>query len=181
MYKLQGITNFLDFLERICLAVCTVSLLAIMSLTTVDILARKIINHSIPSLYEFTMDYLMVSLVFLALSHVYVKGGHVRVTLFLRLVPKAIRPVLDRLLDLCALVLFVIIAIQGWNNAFRAFQLNEFSSSVLPYPVAPAYFLVAIGAGMLAIRIIQSLIFPQRFNLHQETSAEVHSDEEISS
>ena len=173
MFKPQTIINFL---EKICLVGSCVCLLVMMVITTFDVLARKIFDYSIPSLYEFTGDYLMVALVFLSLSYVYVKGGHVRVTMFLGLVPKAIRPVLNKLLELSALALFVLITIEGWENAIRAFRFNEVSSSLLAYPLAPALFLIPIGAGMLSIRLIQSLIFPQSIKMLAETSTEVHHD-----
>ena len=58
-----------------------------MVLTTFDLLSRKFFNYSIPSLYEFTEDYLMVGLVFLTISYVYTAGGHVRVTIFEKYYP----------------------------------------------------------------------------------------------
>lgn len=174
MFKPQDMVNSI---EKICLVCSTVSLLAIMFFTTFDVLARRIFDYSIPGLYELTSDYLMVALVFLSLSHVYVKGGHVRVTLFIGLIPKAIRPVLDKLLDLSALVMFVLIAILGWNNAVRAFEFNEVSNSLLAYPMAPAFLLVPIGVGMLAIRIIQSLFSSKSNNVDQETYTEDYIEE----
>lgn len=150
--------------------VCSiVSVFAIMFLTTFNALARKIFNYSIPSLFEFTADYLMVALVFLPLSYIYVNDGHIRVTLFLKFVPKVITPVMDKLLGLTAFVLFVLITIMGWNNAVRAFQFNEISSNLVGYPMGLSYLLVPIGAGMLAIRIFQSIISPQSIKIHYHT------------
>src|SRR5690606_41095253 len=48
------------------------------------------------SLYEFTEDYLMVSLVFLTLSYVYTVGGHVRVTLFEKRIPARVNVIWRR-------------------------------------------------------------------------------------
>ena len=64
------------------------SMLLIMLLTTFDLLARKFADYSIPSLYEFTEDYLMVSLVFLTVSYVYTQGAHVRVPLLEQRLPR---------------------------------------------------------------------------------------------
>ena len=169
-FKLQSILNFIE--EKIFNVVCTVSLLAIMLFTSFDVLARKLINFTIPSLFEFTAEYLMVALVFLPMSYIYAKNRNIRVTLFLGLIPKAIKPALDRLLKLSALVLCGLIAILGWENMVDAFRFNEVSSSLVAYPLGPAYLLIPIGFGMLCIRIIQSLIFPQSIEKHNKTIEE---------
>ena len=146
------------FLENICVWGSVISLLTIMGLTTFDVLVRKIFDYSIPSLYEFTEDYLMVGLVFLSLSYVYQRGGHVRVTLFLKFIPRPVQGGLDKILDFFALVLFLLIMVKGWENTVRAFQFSEVSSSLLAYPLAPALLLVPLGSALLCIRIAHSII-----------------------
>ncbi len=150
--------DVLALTEKVCLAGSAVSLLAIMILTTLDVLMRKLIDYSLPSLYEFTEDYLMVALVFLSLSHVYVKGGHVRVTIFEELIPGPVRRPLNILMELLALALFGLIAVKGWDNAVRSLLYWEVSSSLLAYPLSPALFFVPLGSGLLCIRIIQSAV-----------------------
>lgn len=134
---------------------CT-SILIIMFLTTFDLLARKFYDYAIPSLYEFTEDYLMVSLVFLSISTVFLKGGHVRVTLFEKYIPERFRSRVAQILKVSAFILFFLITIKGWEVTVRAYQFGEVSSSVLAYPLAPAFFLVPLGCAFLCIRIVQS-------------------------
>src|SRR5690606_37306016 len=112
----------------------------------------------IPSLYEFTEDYLMVSLVFLTLSYVYAVGGHVRVTLFERLLPSRFDAVWRRFHKAMAFVLFAVIAIKGWEAAVEAHRFNEMSNSLLAYPLAPALMLVPVGSAMLCLRILLSIV-----------------------
>lgn len=64
---MQVLNRVLGILERIFVFAAGASLILMMLLTTFDLLARKFLDFSIPSLYEFTEDYLMVSLVFLTL------------------------------------------------------------------------------------------------------------------
>ena len=134
---------------------CT-SILIIMFLTTFDLLARKFYDYAIPSLYEFTEDYLMVSLVFLSISTVYLQGGHVRVTLFEKYIPERFRSRVAQILKVPAFILFFLITIKGWEVTVRAYQFGEVSSSVLAYPLAPAFFIVPLGCAFLCIRIVQS-------------------------
>jgi TRAP-type C4-dicarboxylate transport system permease small subunit len=153
----SGVNRVLNFIEKICLGGSSVSILLIMFLTTFDLLARKLIDYSIPSLYELTEDYLMVSLVFLSMSYVYSIGGHVRVTLFERYIPPGIKKPLERILLLGGLILFAFITLKGWQVTLRAFEFQEVSNSVLAYPLAPAFFLVPLGCALLCLRILQSI------------------------
>lgn len=151
------VENILRFAERILFFGSCLSLLLIMFLTTFDLLARKLVDYAIPSLYEFTEDYLMVSLVFLSISYVYVLGGHVRVTLLAGRIPTALRGPLEKALKVMAFILFFLITVKGWEVTLRAIRFGEVSSSVLAYPLAPAFFLVPLGSALVCIRILQSL------------------------
>lgn len=150
--------TLLSFLERIFVFVAGASMILMMLLTTFDLLARKFLNYSIPSLYELTEDYLMVGLVFLTLSYVYSVGGHVRVTLFEKHIPPRIDALWRTAHQLMALALFALIAWKGWEAAVEAYAFNEMSNSLLAYPLAPALMLVPIGSAMLCLRILQSLL-----------------------
>jgi len=153
----SALDRFLNFIEKICLGGSSISMLLIMFVTTFDLLARKIIDYSIPSLYELTEDYMMVSLVFLSMSYVYSIGGHVRVTLLEKYFPPYIKKPLDRFLLLLGLILFAFITLKGWQVTVRAFEFQEVSNSVLAYPLAPAFFLVPLGCALVCLRILQSI------------------------
>ena len=153
---MQVLNRVLGILERIFVFAAGASLILMMLLTTFDLLARKFLDFSIPSLYEFTEDYLMVSLVFLTLSYVYLVGGHVRVTLFEKFFPPRVNAAWRRIHKAMAFVLFVLIAVKGWEAAVEAYRFNEMSNSLLAYPLAPALMMVPIGSEMLCLRILQS-------------------------
>ncbi len=150
------ILGALNWIEKIFLAGGFVSILAIMAVTTFDLLSRKFFDYSIPSLYEFTEDYLMVGLVFLTISFVYTAGGHVRVTILEKYLPESLKGPREKVLKFMAFLLFVFITVKGWDVTVRAFQFQEVSSSVLAYPLAPAFFLVPLGSALVSIRIFQS-------------------------
>lgn len=154
---MKAAQKILAFVERIFVFGAGISIVLMMLLTTFDLLSRKFLNYSIPSLYEFTEDYLMVSLVFLTISYVYTQGGHVRVTLFEHHLPHRFRVGWEKLHQLMALLLFFFIGVKGWDAAVRAYEFNEMANSVLAYPLAPALLLVPVGSAMLCLRIIQAL------------------------
>ncbi len=151
------VMSVLGFIEKIAFLGSCGGILSIMLVTTFDVLSRKIFGYSIPSLYEFTEDYLMVALVFLSISYVFSIGGHVKVDLLEKHFPESIKILLRKFLNLWALLFFAIITLKGWDVTVRAFQYNEVSSSVLAYPLWPAFFLVPLGAVLTCIRIIHSL------------------------
>lgn len=154
---MQAIDRLLGSIERILVFVAGVSMILMMLLTTFDLLSRKFLDYSIPSLYEFTEDYLMVGLVFLTLSYVYTIGGHVRVTLFEKHLPPRFNAIWKKIHKLMAFVLFALITFKGWEAAAEAYEFNEMSNSLLAYPLAPALLLVPVGSAMLCLRILQSL------------------------
>ena len=153
---MSKVNSVLNLAEKILLAGGFISALGIMSLTTFDLLSRKFLGYSIPSLYEFTEDYLMVCLVFTTISYVYTKGGHVRVTILEKYYPTYFMKPLDKLFKILTFILFFFITVKGWEIAAQAYKFNEVSSSTLRYPMAPALFLVPLGSAMLCIRVFQS-------------------------
>lgn len=148
--------------EKLCAILSVMSIISMMLLITVDVTLRKAFNHPIPGGFEITEDYLMVGIVYMALSYIYLQGGHVRVTIFLGIIPKALKRPLDIILNLFSLGFFVLVAIGGMMTFLRAVSYGEFSSSILAYPLAPAYFLVPLGSILLCIRIIESIISPSK-------------------
>jgi len=151
----------IDILEKICLSGSVVAVLVIMLSTNVDVLLRKFSDYAIPSLYEITQEYLMVALVFLSISYVYKRGGHVRVTLFLGFIPEKLKGPLDKLLTFFVLIFFVMMTVISWNAGMEAVEFNEMSSSSLAYPLAPALFMVPIGCGITCLRIFMSFFIPE--------------------
>ena len=154
---MKAAQKVLAFIEKIFVFVAGASMVLMMLLTTFDLLSRKFLDYSIPSLYEFTEDYLMVCLVFLTISYVYTQGGHVRVTLLEKHLPHQFRVVWEKLHQLMTLLLFFFIAVKGWDAAVSAYEFNERSNSVLAYPLAPALLLVPVGSALLCLRVIQAL------------------------
>jgi len=152
---MDHVKRAIGIIEKIAFLGSCASILIIMFITAFDVLARKIVQYSIPSLYEFTEDYLMVALVFLSISYVYGIGGHVKVDLLERHFPESLKIPLQKGLSLLALLFFAIIALKGWDVTVRAFEFGEVSSSLLAYPLGPAFFLVPLGSALTCVRIVE--------------------------
>jgi TRAP-type C4-dicarboxylate transport system permease small subunit len=150
----------LDWLENAAVGISALSLLLITVLTTIDVFLRKLPKgKSITSLYEITEEYLMVMVVFLALSYVYKIGGHVRVTMITdRFIPSRFMAGINKVLNFVYLGFFVIMTYQGFLAAVQAWKFGEVSSTILAYPLAPALFMVPLGAFLVCLRIVQNIL-----------------------
>ncbi|MGQ9825116.1 MAG: TRAP transporter small permease [Desulfotomaculales bacterium] len=161
--------KLIDLIEKICLAGSVVSVIAMMLLITTDVIGRKFFHQPIKGSVEITEDYLMIALVYLAMSYVYTEGGHVRVILFRRFIPNFIKLPLDTVLNLLGLLFFVLLAWRGWATTLRAIQYREFSSCILAYPLAPAYFILTLGAALLCVRILETIISPEKIKWEEHS------------
>jgi len=146
--------------DTICMSGAMISLIAIMLATNIDVVLRKFADKALPGLYSITEDYLMVALVFLSISYVYSKGGHVKVTLFEKYIPRRVKPIINVCLAILAMGYFLLIAVGNWQAAHEAWIYNETTTSGLGYSMAPAIFLVCLGCGVTGLRILNSLINP---------------------
>jgi len=153
-----GIVRAVDVIERLCFRLSCIAVFFMMLLVTVDAIARYALDSPIVGVYEITEDYLMVILVFLGLSHAFRKGAFVRVTSFVRFVPARARTAFEKLCAAASIAVFALIAAGGFTTGLHAARIGEFSSNILHYPLAPAYFLVTVGSVMLCARLIQSLM-----------------------
>lgn len=148
------------YVEKVCLAGSFLSTLAMMVLNSVDALTRYFFNSPIGGVYEITEDYLVVALVFLALSYTYKKGRHVRVEAVIQFIPHKIMRPIDAVFKMASFGFFLLLTIAGWQVFAHAVKINEFSNNILRYPLAPAYFLVVLGCALLCLRLIQSVFDP---------------------
>lgn len=151
------IRKIVNILDRCFMSIALLCILLIMLLTSIDMLLRWIFHISIPSLFEFTEDYLMVGLVFLSLSYVYSIGGHIRVSFLDKIIPAKIHYISNIVSKLLGCGLFVLIAYEGWLATLQAIEYNEMSSGLIRYPMAPALVLVPLGSALLSVRIVLSI------------------------
>ncbi|MCL4442426.1 MAG: TRAP transporter small permease [Firmicutes bacterium] len=124
---------------------------------SLDAASRYLLDRPISGGFEITEEYLMPALFFLAVSAVYKMGGHVRVTMFIRYIPSFLMRPLQVIMDLLGIAFSVLVAYGAAVTTAKAVQFQEYSISILAYPLAPAYAMALIGFGLLSIRLIISL------------------------
>ena len=92
-----------------------------------------------------------------AIAYTQVLKGHIRITLFIELLPHPIRTILACLIDLVGMVLFGIISWQTILFAKGTHEIGELSE-VLKIPIAPFTVMVSVGCMVLTLVLLADLI-----------------------
>ena len=125
-----------------------------MLLTTADAMGRYLFSQPITGAFEFTADYLLVMIVFLAASYSYRTGSFVRVTIVVERVPARVRLVADHLAQYLSIAVAVALTVAAAQQARRTLASGTMSISLIPYPLGPAHVLGCLGLLMMTLRII---------------------------
>lgn len=140
----------MESLDTVCKYLAQASLFLMMVLTVGDAIGRKL-NYPIAGAAEFSAEYLMVGVVFLALGTTQRAGRHIKVEVMERFIPQFADRWLKAATSAIAFIYFGIIAYYGWLQTAYALRIDQRSTSELAYPLAPAHFLVAIGSAILCM------------------------------
>lgn len=149
--------RILDKVELVFTWTAVVVTAATMLLTTADALARYLFTQPIDGAFEFTADYLMIVIVFLAAAYSYRSGSFVRVTLALKYVSPQVRRKADYVAQFISAVVAVALVAAAGVQAWRAITSNTMSAGLILYPIGPAHALATFGLLMLALRVIADL------------------------
>ena len=153
-YPLKRIIHgFSKVIYVICGAGC---MLGLMFLIVTDVGLRYLLNRPIVSSYELIM-FMMVIVVFSALSYTATEDGHVTVDLIVSRLPKGVQRFLKFLTSLLSAGLFALVAQQSFVRA-KALRLEGLISQILHIPVYPFYLFVAFGSALLSLVLILSVL-----------------------
>jgi len=145
-------------LERLlqwsCGLLSAMALFCIMWLTLVDVSGRKFLNNSVPGSVEVT-EILMVVVIFGALPLVSLRGEHVIFDSLDPFVPKALKGLQQRLVNLVCAGTFGLLAHLLVKRAERFAEYGEVTSRLL-IPLSPVAWMMAI---MLAATALLHLYF----------------------
>lgn len=145
-------------LEMFCFAISTASAALIMLLISSDALARYFLKTPIMGAEEFVYEYVMVILVFLAMSTTYRAGHVVKVEILEAVLPFRIKRVLSPILLSVSLAALLLITAASWHSFVRAAREVERSVGSIPYLLAPAYLFVPLGILLLCIRVAEDIV-----------------------
>jgi TRAP-type C4-dicarboxylate transport system permease small subunit len=128
-------------------------------LILVDVGMRNLFNRPLMSTYELVM-FLMVVVVFPALSYTQSEGNMVKIELVISRFPRKAQAFLEIGTSFLSLGLVLLMA---WRNVVRSMELRHehIVSPILYVPVYPFYLVVAFGLVLLSlvlfVEILESL------------------------
>jgi len=157
--------KFARLLYRINMAalfVAGLSILAISLLGGVDILSTLIFSRPIHATYEATQT-LMVIAVFLGLGMVHLHRSYISVDLGYDLMGRRAQRVSDIVTLLMMIVFYATLSWRGWQSAVHSWEIGEYSSGIVPFPVYPARFALAFGCTLALVCAAADLMRGGRF------------------
>ncbi len=123
--------------------------------TNLDVVGLK--SRPIPATFEF-MGAMMVVTVFLAVSYAQHERQHIRVELLVRRLPLPLQKVADIVQFALAMILFGLIARFAWPVAIHAFNVGEYATGLINFPLWPARFVLAIGVTLMTAQCLFDML-----------------------
>lgn len=145
-------------MDVVCGALAALSLLAIMLLTLVDVLGRKLLDQSVPGSLELT-EILMVVVIFAALPLVSTQGEHVAFDSLDALMPAWLRRVQQVLVDLLCTSALAGLAWLMWDKAGQMAGYGD-TTAQLKLPLSPFVQIMALACGLAAVVHALHMLWP---------------------
>jgi TRAP-type transport system small permease protein len=149
--------RLLNKLDQLFVYIASLALFIMMVLIFTNVITRYFFDKPIAGVIEFTGEYLMVFVVFLAMSFTQKEGGHVKVTILERILPEKGKFILDLLVKILSASIFLILTYTSFLLFTRHLNQDIRSISSVAYPLAPAVFVISLGSFVMFIRLILSL------------------------
>jgi TRAP-type C4-dicarboxylate transport system permease small subunit len=154
---------------RVIAQISAAATFVMMVLVVVNVLGRYLLNQPLTGTLEFT-ESLLVLIIFLSLALTQYDGGHIRVTLLTRRLPKRAARALTAGCMLVGAAFFTWCAYAAWVFAAQAYSFNEQEWGEVVFPLWPMKFVVFIGIALLALQFLLDAI--------AETVMHIASDDE---
>lgn len=153
----NSLNKVLEIIEgKVFLPLAVVSVLLMTLLTTFDAAGRYLFNLPIVGAYEITERYLMVMCFYFAISYAYREGANIRITLFLRRLPKGVCLVLYYSIQFMAIFYCGTLFLTA-----LACNISRIGETLLVVntniPLWPIYITVPLGLCTLTMRMILDL------------------------
>lgn len=151
------LSKLFNKVDQILAYIASFALFSMMLLIFINAVSRFLFNKPITGVIEFTGEYLMVMVVYLAMSFTQKNGGHVKVELLQKFLSVRIKALLDILVKILSASIFAILTYTSYLLFIRHLQQDIRSVSSLAYPLTPAVFMICLGSFIMSIRLLISI------------------------
>jgi len=149
-----------SWLDRVLGAAAALLLLALMLLTTVDVVSRYIFHWPLRGAFEIT-ELLLLTLIFAGLPLASRAGEHVTLDFIDRPLPPWGRRLLRRLIDLLCGVIVLGLAWRVWVKADKIAAYGD-TTEVLRLPVSPFVYAMALMVAITGVVHLAKAVVPGR-------------------
>ncbi len=151
-------SRLLDLIDRVALFAASLTFLAMMGVTVVDVVMRYALNAPLTWSFELIGTYLMAAAFFLAVSATQAKKQHVNVDVIAQLLPPRLRAAALVVAGIFVIVMFALIWWAGAASFWEAWRDGLASDGAIAWPLWPVYLLVPLGLTPLLGRLALELV-----------------------
>lgn len=151
---MDKLIKMFDQFDRVLSMISSITLFIMMVLISTDVMLRSIFHKPIQGTLELTGEYLMVILVYFAVSYTYKNDGHVKVTIFENVFGDTTKKILKFLSNLVVATILLFTSYFSFLTSLEHLEFNIRSSGALSYPLAPALMIISFGMLMTVLRLI---------------------------
>lgn len=151
---MEKLIKMFNQLDKVLLTISSVTMFILMTLISTDVVLRTVFNKPIPGTLELTGEYLMVIIVYFAVSYTYKDDGHVRVAILENVFNDTFKIIIKFLSNIVVAVFFLFISYFSFLSSLENLEFNIRSIGALDYPLAPAIMIISFGMLMIALRLI---------------------------
>ena len=137
--------------------ISSVATFVMMLLVVANVIGRYLFNKPVTGTLEFT-ESLLVLIIFCSVALTQYDGGHIRVNLLTRRLPKRAARAMTVISMLCGCAFFTWCAYAAWIFAAQAYSFNEQEWGEVVFPLWPMKFVVFFGIALLAIQFLLDAI-----------------------
>jgi len=144
--------------ETVLSSVAALFVFVIMAVVAVDVGMRYFLNAPLSWSYDLISMYLMVGIFFFALSDAAQHNHHISVDILFQYIPVSLRRIFQIIGYVVAIPFFMAIFWLGARQAVGRFQAGDVVSGAIAWPTWPPSAMVALGAGLIVIRLVFRVI-----------------------
>ena len=149
--------NVLERANMVLVFIGVILLTAMSFMIVVDVLLRFIFNQPLPASVEVS-ELVLPYAIFFPMAYTLVRGQHVRVTLFVELLPKMIQKFTDLFVYLVATLFCALVTYYSWIEFQHSFAIGEIMLAAIKLPWWSGKFAMPVGMFVITIQCLLLLV-----------------------
>ena len=135
-----------------------ICLFSIAVIIAVDGLGRHFFHSPIVGAYVLVEQYLMVAMIFPAMSYTWANNGHISVNLFYDKMSPIFQNVIYLIIICCGLFVIGLIGYTGVESTWEAIIGGNTTSGLIRWPLWASFIWMPIGCAVFCVRLLIELI-----------------------